>query len=132
MVNWKAVLYGIVAAFVIGLISGIGLPFTNASLPVIGQGLTGLLAGAVAGYVAYSGTGQGALHGFLATTIGGLLVALVLLVVGTLAAGLFGFSAAVALFIFVAAGGIPGAIGGAIGGMMHKRPEEDVSGQPAA
>jgi hypothetical protein len=131
MVNWKAVLYGIVASFVIGLISGLGLPFTNATLPVIGQGLTGLLAGAVAGYVAYSGVGQGALHGLLATTIGGLLVGLVLLVFGTLAAGLFGFSAGVGFLILVVAGGIPGAIGGAIGGLLH-RPEEERAGQPTA
>ena len=133
MVNWKAVLYGIVAALAIGLVSGLALPFTNATLPVIGQGLTGLLAGAVAGYVAFRGTGQGALHGFLATSIGGLLVALFLLVFGTLGAGLFGFGAGVALLILVIAGGIPGAVGGAIGGMIHGREREtDPSGRPAA
>jgi hypothetical protein len=130
MVNWMAVLYGIVAAFVIGLVSGLGLPFTDATLPVIGAGLTGLIAGGVAGYFAREGLGSGALHGFLATSIGGLLVALVLILLGTIAAGIFGFSAGVAFLLLVAAHGIPGAIGGAIGGAMA--PKEAAAGQPAA
>ena len=130
MVKWMAVLYGIVAAFIVGLISGLGLPFTDATLPTIGAGVTGLVAGAVAGYYAREGTGSGALHGFLATTIGGLIVGLVLLVLGTLGAGLFGFGAAIAFLILVAATGIPGAIGGAIGGMMA--PEETMAGRPTA
>lgn len=131
MVNWMAVLYGIIAAFVIGLISGLGLPFTDATLPVIGSGVTGLVAGAVAGYYARAGMASGALHGLLATTIGGILVGLVLLVLGTLAAGLGGFGVGVALLLLIVASGIPGAIGGAIGGMV-KSDREDVAGRPAA
>lgn len=129
MVKWMAVLYGIVASFVIGLVSGLGLPFTDATLPTIGAGLTGLVAGAVAGYFTREGTGSGALHGFLATTIGGLVVGLVLLVLGTLATGLFGFGVAITFLILVVVTGIPGAIGGAIGGMVA--PEEAPSGRPA-
>ncbi|MFC6733979.1 MULTISPECIES: DUF5518 domain-containing protein [unclassified Haladaptatus] len=125
-----AVLYGIIASIVIGLISGLGLPFTDATLPTIGAGLSGLLAGGVAGYYASEGVGSGALHGLLATTIGGLIAALFLLVIGTLAAGIFGFGAGIALLILVIATGIPGAVGGALGGML--RPKEQRMGRPAA
>jgi len=130
MVNWKAVVYGIVAAFALGILSGVGLPFTDATLPVVGAGVTGLIAGGVAGYVARGGLGSGALHGFLATTIGGLLVGAVLLVVGTLAAGIFGFGAAVLFLTLVVAHGVPGAVGGAIGGIVA--PKERRASQPVA
>ena len=130
MVNWMAVLYGIVTSFVIGILSGLGLPFTDATLPILGAGVTGIIAGGVAGYFAREGLGSGALHGFLATTIGGLLVGLVLLVLGTLVAGLFGLSLAVGYLLLVASYGIPGAIGGAIGGAVA--PEEARAGQPTA
>jgi hypothetical protein len=127
-IKWVAVLYGIVTSFVIGLLSGLGLPFTDATLPVVGAGLTGLVAGGVAGYFAHQGFGGGALHGLLATSIGGLVVALILLVVGTFVAGIFGFSAGVVVLLWVIAYGIPGAIGGAIGGVLS--PEETTVGQP--
>jgi hypothetical protein len=92
--------------------------------------LTGLIAGGVAGYFAREGLGSGALHGFLATSVGGLLVGLVLILLGTIVAGIFGFSAGVAFLLLVVAYGIPGAIGGAIGGAMA--PKEAAAGQPAA
>lgn len=130
MVKWMAVAYGIVASLLIGLLGGLGLPFTDATLPTVGAGLTGLVAGAIAGYAAREGLGGGALHGFLATTIGGILVALVLLFAGTLVAGIFGFSAGVVALIWVAATGIPGAVGGAIGGVVA--PEPEATGQPVA
>jgi len=130
MVKWMAVLYGIVASLVIGLLSGLGLPFTNATLPVIGAGLTGLVAGGVAGYAAREGLGGGAIHGFLATTIGAIVVTLVLLFLGALAAGIFGFSAGVVALVWVAATGIPGAVGGAVGGAVA--PEPGATGRPAA
>ncbi|WP_415380745.1 DUF5518 domain-containing protein [Halosimplex sp. TS25] len=130
MVKWMAVLYGLVASLVIGLLGGLGLPFTDATLPAVGAGLTGLIAGAIAGYAAREGLGGGAVHGFLATTIGGIVVALVLLFVGTLVAGIFGFGAGVAALVWVAATGIPGAIGGAIGGAVA--PEPETAGQPVA
>ncbi|MFC7131629.1 MULTISPECIES: DUF5518 domain-containing protein [Salinibaculum] len=128
MVNWMAVLYGIVASFVIGLISGLGLPFTDATLPVIGAGTTGLIAGGVAGYYAREGAGGGAIHGLLATTIGGIVVGLFLLLIGTIGAGIFGFSVGVFYLLFVIAYGLPGAIGGAVGGLLG--PKESTVGQP--
>ncbi|MFB6139680.1 MAG: DUF5518 domain-containing protein [Halosimplex sp.] len=130
MVKWMAVLYGIVASLVIGFISGLGLPFTDATVPVIGAGLTGLIAGGIAGYAAREGLGSGAVHGFLATTIGAIIVTLVLLLIGTLVAGIFGFSVGVVALIWVAATGIPGAIGGAVGGAVA--PEPGATGRPAA
>jgi hypothetical protein len=134
MVKWMAVLYGIVAAFIVGLISGLGLPFTDATLPVIGQGLTGFIAGGVAGYMAYQGVGGGALHGFLATTIGGLIVSLVLVLLGTITAGTFGLGVALVVLTLIVVSGIPGAIGGALGGMYaaNRRPEEEEEGRPVA
>lgn len=134
MVKWMAVLYGIVAAFVIGLVSGLGLPFTDATLPTVGAGLTGLVAGAVAGYFAREGTGSGALHGFLATTIGGLIVSLVLVLLGTITAGTFGLGVALVVLTLIVVSGIPGAIGGALGGMYaaNRRPEEEEEGRPVA
>jgi hypothetical protein len=131
MVKWMAVAYGIIAAFVVGLISGLGLPFTDATLPVIGAGLTGVIAGAVAGYYAREGVGSGALHGFLATTIGGIIVAAVLIVLGTLTAGLGGLGIGLAVLLLVAATGLPGAVGGALGGMV-KSDREEMTGRPAA
>lgn len=128
MVKWMAVLYGIIASIIIGLISGLGLPFTSATLPVIGAGVSGLIAGGVAGYFAHESLGSGALHGLLATTIGALIVAGFLLVVGTLAAGLIGFSAGIAVLLLVVSTGIPGAVGGAIGAVLA--PDDVAAGQP--
>lgn len=130
MVNWIAVLYGIVAALVIGLISGLGLPFTDATLPVVGAGLTGLIAGGVAGYFAKEGLASGALHGFLATTLGALIVGTLLVIIGTIAAGLIGLSVAVFFLVWVIATGVPGAVGGAIGGALA--PEMEPAEQPMA
>lgn len=130
MVNWKAVAYAVVASFVIGLISGLGLPFTNATLPVIGFGLSGLLAGAVAGYVNHGGMGSDALHGLLGTTIGGLVVGVILTLLGTFAGGVIGLGVGLAFIMVVLASGIPGAVGGAIGGLLTGR--EDAAGRPAA
>jgi|AntRauMinimDraft_4_1070384.scaffolds.fasta_scaffold00135_6 hypothetical protein len=128
MVQWSAVLWGIVTAFALGLLGGLGLPFTDFSFPIIGAGVTGLVAGGVSGYLAHEGLWSGAIHGFLATSIGGLLVGMVLLFTGTLVAGIFGFSAAVIYLVFVVAQSLPGVIGGAIGGVLS--PEETTTGQP--
>ncbi|SFL04185.1 hypothetical protein SAMN04487950_2126 [Halogranum rubrum] len=130
MVNWRAVAYGMVTAFVVGIISGLGLPFTDATLPVVGAGFSGLIAGGVAGYYSHEGMGGGALHGLLATTIGGIIVGLVLIVLGTLAAGLGGFGLAVGFLLLIVASGLPGAVGGAVGAMF--RGEEEPMGRPAA
>lgn len=117
--NWRAILYGFLASIAIGLVSGLGLPFTDATLPVIGAGLAGLIAGAVAGYVNNWTLGSDALHGGVATVVGALVVVAVLTFVGTLAAGVFGLGLGLALLVMVAVTAIPGAVGGAIGGYLH-------------
>ena len=130
MVKWIAVLYGVLTGVVIGLASGLGLPFTEATVPVVGQGVTGLIAGGVAGYAAHGGFVSGALHGVLATTIGGLVVAVVLLVLGVLTLGLLGFGVAVTFLVVVLANGIPGAVGGAVGGVIGR--DDGVAGGTTA
>ncbi|RDI72697.1 DUF5518 domain-containing protein [Halopelagius longus] len=125
--NWKAVLYGFLASIVIGLVSGLGLPLTDATLPAIGAGVTGLIAGAVAGYVNNWTLGSDALHGGVATVVGALVVALVLTFVGTLGAGVFGLGAGIALLVAVAIAAIPGAIGGAIGGYLNGGRRDDAT-----
>ncbi|WP_435073123.1 DUF5518 domain-containing protein [Halorubrum sp. HHNYT27] len=130
MVKWMAVLYGMIASFVIGIVSGLGLPFTDATLPVVGFGVSGLIAGGVAGYVADEGLSGGALHGLLATTLGGIVVAIAVIALGALSAGLAGLGVGAAFLVVILASGIPGAVGGAIAGMMH--PEEEVRGRPTA
>ncbi|MDS0294595.1 DUF5518 domain-containing protein [Halogeometricum luteum] len=116
--NYRAILYGLAASIVIGLLSGLGLPYTDASLPIIGAGLSGLLAGGIAGYVNRGTMGSDALHGGIATVVGGIIVATFLLVFGTLVAGVFGLAAGVAAFLVVAVTAVPGALGGALGGML--------------
>ncbi|MFB6171046.1 MAG: DUF5518 domain-containing protein [Haloarculaceae archaeon] len=138
MVNWKAVAAAIVTSFVLGLLGGLALPFTGATVPVVGAGLSGLVAGAVAGYVNRNGFWSGAVHGFLGTTIGGLVLGALLLVVATLGGGaflgvggaVFGFGAGVLSLVVVVATGVPGALGGALGGMLVSRQEP--MGRPAA
>lgn len=130
MINWKAIGFAIVTSFTIGLISGLGLPFTNATLPTVGAGLSGLVAGGVAGYVNRGGVASDAFHGLLGTSIGGLLVALILLILGTIAGGLAGFGVGIAFVLLVIVTGVPGAVGGALGGLLSS--PSDARGRPAA
>lgn len=131
MVNWRAVLGGFLASIIIGLISGLGLPFTDVSLPVIGAGLTGLLAGGVAGYMNNRSLVSDALHGALATTIGAVVVTVILTVLGTLATGFLGLGIGLAALAFIVFTAVPGIVGGAVGGLLHG--EDDVEmGRPAA
>jgi hypothetical protein len=119
MVNWLAVLYGVATGIVIGLVSGLGLPFTDATLPVVGYGLGGFIAGGVAGYFAREGIASGAIHGLLGTSIGALFVVGVLILFSTVLAGLIGLSAGLAALVVVLAYGVPGVIGGAVGGLLE-------------
>jgi membrane associated rhomboid family serine protease len=129
--NVRAILYGLLTSIVIGLLSGLGLPFTDATLPVVGAGLSGLVAGAVAGYVNAGPMISNAVHGGIATVVGGFVVAVLLLVFGTLVAGVFGLTVGVAALVIVAVTAVPGAIGGAIGGMLAGRRDTERA-RPAA
>ncbi|MFC4358608.1 DUF5518 domain-containing protein [Halobium salinum] len=129
--NWRAVIYGFVATLVVGFLSGTGLPFTDATLPTVGAGLTGIVGGLVAGYVAARGVGGGALHGIVATTLGAIVVGLVLVLLGTLASGFLGLVGLLGLLVYVLVAGIPGAVGGALGGLLARRTDVDRA-RPAA
>lgn len=121
--NWRAITYGFLATLVVGLVSGTGLPFTDATLPTVGAGLTGVIGGIVAGYAARRGAVDGALYGAVATTLGAIVVGLVLVALGTLAAGFLGLLGLVALAAYVVVAAVPGAIGGVVGGLLADRSE---------
>jgi hypothetical protein len=129
--NWTAVLYGFVTSLVLGFLSGLVLPFTDLVLPVFGAGLIGLIAGGVAGYYNNMSTMSDASAGALATVIGALIVGIFLTIFGTLVAGIFGLGAGLGLLFYIFVAGIPGAIGGLIGGYLH-RGREDTMGRPTA
>ncbi|WP_458189962.1 DUF5518 domain-containing protein [Haladaptatus sp. NG-WS-4] len=118
-INWKAVLNGFLTAFVLGLLAVWFIPVTAMSGLV--QALPGLIGGFVAGYMV-AGGGRGAVHGGLATVLGGFVLLIVWAVFGALFAGLFPAFTGFALGVFVLAiQAIPGAIAGAIGGWVKGR-----------
>jgi uncharacterized membrane protein len=118
-INWRAVGIGFVVTLVIGLIGGFAVPYTDVTIPALSWGVVGLVGGAVAGYLVGGGIWNGAVNGILATTIGALVVLVVLGVVGTLLLGLVGLS----LYA------IPGAVGGAVGALL-KGATAPEAGQP--
>lgn len=104
-VNWRAVGYGFLATVILGVLSGAAIPYTDFTMPTVSYGLTGLIGGAIAGYMTIGAAGDGALNGILATIIGGLVVLGVLSVIGTLVAGLLGLDVALlALFFWLSLG----------------------------
>lgn len=133
-VNWRAVGAGFVTAVVIGLLSGVTIPFVGVTLPVIGYGLAGLVGGFVAGYMATSVTENGMIHGGLATVIGGIVVLMILSLLTVFASPVAGVSVFVAGMIVLLLQAVPGAVGGAIGSYVNRRREPaDVEvGKPAA
>ncbi|WP_101298359.1 DUF5518 domain-containing protein [Halegenticoccus soli] len=131
-ISWRAVIYGLIGTVVIGLLSGAAVPYTDATLPTIGWGLTGLLGGLIAGYIAGGSLGRGALHGALATTIGSVLALAVLVVIGTLVAGLLGLGLLGLGLLFIVVYAIPGAVGGAVGSALKGRSARARTGQPSA
>jgi hypothetical protein len=127
----KAIVYGIIATIVVGLLSGAGVPFTDMTLPVVGAGLTGIIGGLVAGYVSGTKLDDGALNGGVATAAGAIVAFVILTVAGLMAGpipamGLFAFGV---LFVIVAA--IPGAVGGALGSWLKGRSARRSAARPA-
>lgn len=119
--NHRVLLADFVATVVLGVLSGTTIPYTDVTMPTVSYGLTSLIGGAIAGYMAMESARSGAVHGFLATIIGGLVVLVALALLGTLVAGLIGLSVALFALFLLALSGIPGAVGGAIGAWLHGR-----------
>nr|WP_255767478.1 DUF5518 domain-containing protein [Haladaptatus halobius] len=104
------------------MLSGAALPFTDMTLPIVGAGLTDIIGGIIAGYVAGSRLDDGALNGGIAIAVGAIVALVILILAGLMAGpipaiGLFGYGV---LFVMVAA--IPGIIGGVIGSWLYGAP----------
>lgn len=117
-INWRAVGIGFVVTVIIGLLGGFTIPFTSVTLPALSWAVIGLIGGFVSGYLAGGGLMNGAAHGILGTTIGALVILVILLVTGTLLFGLVGLSVFLVPLLLLGLYAIPGAIGGAIGALL--------------
>jgi len=127
-INWRAVFVGFLVAVTLGLIVSWLVPPTETSALL--HALPGLIGGGVAGYMV-SGAGRGAIHGGLATIVGGLLTLVVLAVAGVLFAGILLTAGAFVVGLLVLLGqAIPGAIAGAVGGWASQRGEARETGAP--
>ena len=88
-------------------------------IPVIGS----FIAGLVAGLIVRGGAGRGATAGFLTGILGALIIAAVLMVLGTASLGglgfLVGFGLSVVVVLLSLVGAIIALIGGAIGGALR-------------
>ena len=115
--NYRALLSGVFVSVAVGLLGGPGLPYAEADFPMLGAGLSGLLAGGVAGYVNAGTVGRDAVYGGVAAAAGSLLLGGVLLALGDVAT-VFGLTAGLATLLFVAVAVVPGALGGALGGTL--------------
>lgn len=130
--NWRAIGYGLITAIVLSVLSGATIPFTDLTLPFLTYGFIGLVAGGLAGYYARDGMVEGAFHGGVATTLGGIVAVIVLAVLGLLFTGLVGTIGILgAGFLVVALNAIPGAIGGGIAGYFSGRQTARKTEQPA-
>ena len=124
-VSGRAIAYGFSTAFILGSVAAVLFPFATVMTPLLMYGLIGGIAGLVAGFYAPEGTGSAVLNGGLSTTIGGVVVGAMLVLLGLLFEGLVAsFGIAVVGLIVVATYAIPGAVGGAIGGWYNGRRTE--------
>ena len=120
--NWRAIIFGFLTAVALSILSGATIPFTGVTLPFLTYAFIGLVAGGVAGYYTKDGMVEGAFHGGVATTLGGIVLLGVLAVLGVLFAGLVGTLGIVAAgFLVIAMQAIPGAIGGGVAGWFGRR-----------
>ena len=120
-VDWRAVGYGFITAVVLGLLSGVAIPYTNLSLPILSSTIIGLLGGLVAGYVGLNGMRVGALNGALATAVGSIVGVVILTVLGLFVSGVVGLGILALGVVVVLSHMIPGAIGGAAGAWLSGR-----------
>jgi len=132
--NWRAVGAGFITIIVLGLVGAFVGP-----LAVFGTALGAVIGGFAAGYLAHTGVANGAWNGFLAGTIGSIVVLAALTVLGLAVSvvelslgGVFAtVGVALAALVLIALGAIPATLGGAIGGMMT-REEPAEMGSPSA
>ncbi|ELZ35090.1 hypothetical protein C474_00420 [Halogeometricum pallidum JCM 14848] len=125
--NYRALLSGLFVGVAVGLMGGPGLPYAESDFPMLGAGLSGLLAGGVAGYVNAGTVGRDAAHGVVAAVAGSALLGAVLLALGAVTPT-FGLTAGLATLLFVTVTVVPGTLGGALGGTLAdageaRRPE---------
>jgi hypothetical protein len=107
--------------FWLGVIAGwIVAALTNGIFPLIGP----IIGGFVAGFIARGGTWNGAIAGLLSGILGSLVAAIIILIGGTFLLGGLGFlaglGAGLVLVFFALWGGILGAVGGGIAGLLRK------------
>ncbi|MFC7131631.1 MULTISPECIES: DUF5518 domain-containing protein [Salinibaculum] len=132
--KWRAVAIGFV---IIALLSIISTSFQQ--LALVGGVVAGLAGGFAAGYYARSGQTNGAWNGFLAGSIGALVFAAVLVLLGLAVSivelslgGVFAtIGVGIAFLVFIVIGAIPATVGGYLGGMYPREESEEV-GRPAA
>ena len=128
--NWRAVALGFGIIFFINMVSVLVEP-----LALFGGLVAAIAGGWTAGYYARTGASNGAWNGFLAGSIGALLVAGILVVLGLAVSivelslgGVFAtITVGLAMLVFVIVGAIPATIGGYLGGMYGPEETEDVS-----
>ncbi|WP_435345855.1 DUF5518 domain-containing protein [Haloarchaeobius sp. HRN-SO-5] len=132
-INWTAVLTGFVVSILLGIGVSLAAPFILteqlASIWWVFLALPGLVGGFVAGYMV-SGAGNGAVHGGLATVLGGIVtlafaVLLGILFVGVVPAFAGTLVGILALFVNAIPGAIAGSLGGWAKGRRGARPEMD-------
>lgn len=126
----RAVLYGFLATVVVGVLGGAGIPFTDATLPIVGSGLTGVIGGAVAGYTGGPDLGDGALNGGVATILGAIVAVLVLAVAGIFVNPLAGASVLLFGLLYLTVAAIPGIVGGLVGAWLNGRTGPPAVEQP--
>lgn len=116
MVNWTAAFVGFILAVILSNLFGYFLGFVGVTL---GLFLAGIVVGLMVGGGVLSGFG----NGLVAGAFGAIVLSIILLIGGTLAAGLIGFTAAAVasitwiVWIFLTSGFVVG-VGGAIGSLI--------------
>jgi hypothetical protein len=116
LVNWTAAFVGFIMAVILSNVFGYFLGLTGISIGLF-------LAGVIVGLMVGSGVLTGFGNGLVAGAFGAIVISIILIIGGTVTAGLVGFSAAAILSIswiitiFVTSGFVVG-IGGAIGSLI--------------
>lgn len=119
--NWRAIGVAFVVTIILGLLSGLTIPYTEMALPALSHGIIGLVGGLVAGYMVGGPTTRGAIHGAIGTSVGAIVFALLLTLTGIVTLGLVGMGLAGFVVLALIVVMIPGAIGGGLGSLLKQR-----------